>query len=724
MAQALAAPTPEALTRQWLADIEAAEKDKDRQRWLTRCKAILKIYKEQQQGSEATAQSRTKQFALLWSNIQTLAPAVYARTPIPVVSRRFKDSDPVGRISSEILERALAFSTEEADFASAMLGCRDEFLLFARGQAWVRYVPHISSVPAAPGTPPPEQSLQVADDPETYDVVDWEEVIADRLHHDDFLHNPARSWEEVRWTARRAFLTRPELVKRFGDKIGKVVPLDWSPEDKSKNDADESLKKAAVYEVWDKTTKTVLWLSNAYTASPLDQRPDPLKLKNFFPCPKPLFGTLAPDSLVPIPDYMYWQDQASEINVLTARIDGLISALKVRGFYSGALKDNLNALLSSNDNTLLPVDSWAALGDKGGLKGLVDWFPLDQIAAALKQCIATRTQIINDVYQITGISDIQRGDTDPNETATAQSIKANWGSSRVRERQKEIARFSRDLMRIMGEIIATKFGADVLGKMTGVQLMTAAQKQQVQQVMAASQQAAQQAQATGQPAPPPPPIPDEVMAMMQQPSWEDVLGVLRDPALRAFHIDIETDSTVEPNDQEEKQRRIEFVSAIGKYLAEALPVVQASPAILPVIAQGLLYLVRGFRAGREMEDVIDRAVDEMTQAAQQPQQPPQPDPVDQAKAQAATTMAQAKVMEAQTGQQANQVEMAKVQSHHQVAMAGVQAENARTQADYQLGVHQTAAEGAQAIHEAILKAQQRRLVGEINSPHPIEARTP
>jgi hypothetical protein len=294
----------------------------------------------------------------------------------------------------------------------------------------------------------------VADDAAAYEVVEWEEVFTDRVHWEDFFTNLARSWQEVRWVARRVFMTRKELVKRFPE-CGADVPLDWAPADNA--DATEDQKKAAVYEIWDRESKKAFWISRGYVERPLDVRPDPLKLKDFFPCPKPILGTVGPNSIIPIPDYTYYQDQLAEIDVLTARIDKLIDALRVRGFYSSAEKTPLNNLLSGADNILIPIDSWAALGDKGGVKGLIEWFPLDQIASALKECFAARKQVIEDVYQITGISDIQRGDTDPNETAAAQQLKSIWGSSRVRDRQQELARFSRDLLRIM----ATKRGMDV-----------------------------------------------------------------------------------------------------------------------------------------------------------------------------------------------------------------------------------------------------------------------
>lgn len=691
------------LATYWISELDAADRDPARQKWVERCENIIKIYRDEN-GSVRTGSSKgKKRFALFWSSIQTVAPAVYARTPTAVVSRRWRDSDMVGRLASEVLERSLNFSLDSCDFNDVLLGCRDDYLLLAQGTAWVRYVPTMRTVDGQ------AQAAQIAPDPEAYEVVDWEDVEPDWVHYKDFLHNPARKWKEVRWVARRAFMTRPELVARF-PQCGAHVPLNWAPDGSS--DAPDDLKKAAVYEIWDRTSGKAIWVCKDYSQQALDARPDPLKLKGFFPCPRPLLGTVGPDSLVPTPDYIYWQDQADEINNLTARIDKLIDALRARGFYNAASGTDLNTLLKSDDNTLIPVESFAVLEDQGGLKGLVDWFPVQQIAEVLKSCFDARRQLINDVFQITGISDIQRGASDPNETATAQGIKASWGSLRVRDRQKELARFARDIIRIMAEVIASRFDAKVLAAMTGVQLLTAEDKQRIiaqQQAQAAAAQQAQQPPVPGAPPVPPPPpmppIPPQMLALVNLPTWEDVLGILRNPALRAFRIDIETDSTIEPDDQEEKQRRVEFVTAIGQYLANSLPVVQANPAILPVISQGLLFLVRGFRVGREMEDVIERAMDELQQSAQQPQAGQQPNPVDQAKGQAA-------VLQGQAAMGRVQVEAQRVASDHAVGMGQIQAENNRTMA-----------EAAAATHATIARASAHRLAHEINNNAPMQVQT-
>lgn len=707
------AQSPPEMARRWIAEIEAAEKVEGRETWLTRAKAILELYAEKKRSG---AESASRRFALFWSNIEVLKPAVLARVPTAVVTRRFKDADPVGRLASEVLERALNFSIDAYDFEGVLKDIRDEYLLLARGVAWVRYIPTIRTVDGA------QASAEVADDAEPYETVAWEEAKADYVHYKDFLYGAARKWSEVPWVARRAFLTRKELIDRFPE-CGPDVPLDFAPQDKA--NAPESQKKAAVYEIWDKTAKQAIWVAKGYTDKPLDVRDDPLKLKGFFPCPKPALGTVTPDSLIPTPDYIYYQDQAREIDKLTGRIDVLLDALKVRGFYAGSKESDLNTLLSSSNSTLIPVESWAMLKDGGGLKGLIEWFPLDQIVSTLKECFEARRQLIDDVYQVTGISDIQRGDTDPGETLGAQQLKAGFGSARARERKAEMARMARDILQLMGEVIATRFSPETLAQMTGVQLLTAREKAQLQQqaqaAQAAQQQQAMQAQAMGQPPPPPaaPPILPQQLQLLAQPSWEDVMGVLRNPALRMFRIDIETDSTVEPNDQEEKQRRIEFIAAIGKYLADSLPVVQAQPAILPVIVQGLLWLVRGFRVGREMEDVIERAMDQLGQAAQAPQAQPQgPDPqAERLKAEAAQTNAQANMAKAQVAAGQLQIEQGKLASQHQIGMAQVAAENQRTAVDAHLTQHEL-------MIQAVDKAEQRRLMGEINSRDPIKAPTP
>jgi hypothetical protein len=198
-------------------------------------------------------------------------------------------------------------------------------------------------------------------------------------------------------------------------------------------------------------------------------------------------------------------------------------------------------------------------------------------------------------------------------------------------------------------------------------MMTQAEKQQAQTEIQAMQA---QAQATGQQ---PPPMPPELEEMLQRPSWEDVDQLLKNEAMRSFRIEIETDSTVEPNDTEQKQSAVEFLTAIGTYLANSLPVVQAAPQMIAPIMEGLKWVTRKFRVGREMEEVIDKAADQILEAARNPQ-PAQADPAEAAKAQAQEQSNQLEQQRLQLDAQETQAKLAGEQQDRQVEYERMMAE--------------------------------------------------
>ena len=78
---------------------------------------------------------------ILWSNMEVMKPAVMAKPPVPVVQRRYRDSDAVGREACDLLERACRFQVESNDFYSRLEQVRDDFLLYGRGIARVYYEP-------------------------------------------------------------------------------------------------------------------------------------------------------------------------------------------------------------------------------------------------------------------------------------------------------------------------------------------------------------------------------------------------------------------------------------------------------------------------------------------------------------------------------------------------------------------------------------------------------
>src|SRR6185503_7736115 len=95
------------------------------------------------------------------------------------------------------------------------------------------------------------------------------------------------------------------------------------------------------------------------------------------------------------------------------------------------------------ENRLIPVEDWPAWADKGGLKEFIQWMPIQQVAETLIQLYDARDKVKATLYEITGIGDIMRGNTQPTETATAQLLKTNFVTRRVQPQQKDVARLAR-----------------------------------------------------------------------------------------------------------------------------------------------------------------------------------------------------------------------------------------------------------------------------------------
>lgn len=705
------APRDEVVSK-WVPIIDAYERATEK--WNKRSIKIIKRYKDDRNARESTA----SRYNILWSNIETLKPALFAKTPKAEVERRFKDKDPVGRVASEVLERCLDYCLEQHSFGSTMRQGVLDYLLCGRGTAWARYIPHMRDMDVM-GTPETrDDGVQLTDDaeiqgqddetPEAIQEVFYEEAVPDYVHWQDFGHTDARTWEEVTGVWRKVYLTRNQCKERFGDEIGKEIPLDFTPKGLDNEGVGDATKKATIYEIWDRDSHKAIWLSKHYPKK-CDERDDPLKLDKFFPCPRPLYATMANDSLIPVPDYVEYQDQANELDELTGRISAITRAIKVAGVYDASAQGVQRLLAEGVENELIPVDQWAMFAEKGGLQGVMDLLPIQEIAQTLLHLYEARTQVKNDLYEITGMADIIRGSTNAQETATAQKIKSNFVTMRLDERQREVQRYTRNVVEILGQIIAGHFSLDTIRKMSGVQLMTNQEKQQVQmqmqqQAQMQAQQAQQQPMQPGQPPqqPQPPQLPPAVAEAMKEPSWEDVYALLQDETARCFRIDIETDSTIAGDEDQDKQDAVEFMGTVGKFMEQ---LGQTPPGMQPVMGQMLLFVVRRFAAGKNLESQIETLVEDMTKAAKAPPKPPQPDPTKMAEIQAKEKMhqqsTQADQQNAAADRQAD-MQMAKFQ-----AALDQQAEQNRLQSEQQAEAMRQHMEGQRVAMDSEREGQQQ-----------------
>ena len=626
----------------WHDQIEAAQKVFDK--WEKRGHKIVKRYRDER---DAVEMPRVR-YNILWSNIQVLFPALYGRQAKPEVSRRYMDQDPVGRLASTMLERVMEYETTQfGDFDQAMRGVVEDRLLPGRGTAWIRYEPVI--VNEQPETSEAAGMMEEPGEAQIYNTqeepterIDAAHSPIDYVYWTDFLHSPARTWDEVWWVSRAVYMTKDEGMERFGEVFANVG-LDSSNTDMdaknpmtAKNTYD---KKAKVFEIWNKRTGKVCWIAKGYPQA-LDERDDPLQLEEFFPCPRPLMATTTTGTMIPVPDYCEYEDQAQELDNLTQRIFLLTKACKAVGVFNAEFKELGRLFTEGVDNKLFPVTAWAAMSEKGGLKGAIDMLDTSQIIVTLRELYAAREQVKQAIYEIMGISDILRGASKAQETLGAQQLKANFGSLRMRSSQGDVARFASDIFKLKAQVICKFYPPELIVQMSGV--MDTPDGQNPQLLQAAVQ-------------------------------------MLSNSTIRDFHIAVEADSLAQIDEQAEKQGAQEAIQTIGLFLREAIPMISQAPETLPMASEMLLFLVRRFRAGRGLESAVERAMkalEEKAAMAKQQQPGPSPEMLQlQADQQAEQMKMQAQAQTEQMKLQAQaQIEQGKAQLEMQMHQAKVQAE--------------------------------------------------
>jgi len=653
----------------WLDEIGAARKrEKD---FRKDGKRIREIY----DGSK----SEETPFNILFSNVETMAPALYSQVPRPVVQRRFKDEDPIGKAAATAGQRALEFMLDTnvdgyETFNDAMKCIVNDALLPGRGVAAVKYDATIGK--AEDGT----------------EVKTAELVCADSRSWDRVFFGYARKWSKVPWVAFEEHMDLEAAETMFGsdiaNKIEFTVGEDNDDEDgKEGNQPEErdtgERKTALVYQIWDKANgRKVRYISPHYKEGYLKEADDPLELTGFFSIPRPLQFIEKSNDLKPVAPYILYENQAKELNRLTRRINRIAEAIKARGIYDSSLGGDIENVMKADDNTLVPSDKSSSLAAEKGLHNAIWFLPIQELVTTHEKLLIAREQCKQVIYEITGISDIIRGATKASETLGAQQLKSQWGTLRIKPKQGEVQRYARDMLRIMLEIAATKFSESTWAQMTGLPYATAQQMQQAQSI-------AQAAQMSGQPPPP------EIMRTLQQPTWEAVLSMLRKDTQRAYRIDIETNSTVEPEAVEDQKNIAELMTALGQFLNGVGPLVEKGVMPFEVAQTMMLSITRRFRFGSEIEDQVKAM------------KAPPPTEKDDGKA-AAAAEAQKAQMEHQREQQSmqmqGQLDQAKIQGEQQIAAQKIQSEQY---------LQQMRLEGEQRISEA--KMQLERSIAQMQA---------
>lgn len=598
----------------WLKEVKAAERELEKFH-----EAGARINNRFLDKRESTDEQANR-VNLFTTNTQILISTLYAKFPKPLVTREWEDQDDaVGRCAANILERNLTVR-ERDSFDVAMKHVVQDRLVPGLGQLWFRYEPTIVSeenpayqpppppqaMPPVEGAPPPGPSMPgatpgqdlqapqpVPEDPNNPKMLDRlvnEEVATDYVHWKDFLWSPCRVWEECRWVGRKVKMTKADVETRFGKTIAEALQYKkgtvGDPQDQgglAAENENQEVRYATVIEIWCKRSRNIYWVSAGFPNC-LDVKKDPFGIDKFFPCPKPLLALVGTSSTVPRADYLMIQDQYEELDRVNQRITMLERAVKVVGVYDKTNPEIGRIFTEGVDNQMLASDNYSNFSDKGGFKGMMDFVPIQDIVNALLRLREVRSDLIAQIYELTGISDIMRGSTKASETLGAQQLKAQYGSVRLQFLQMEVASFVESALDIKAAIMVKMFQPDSLVQRSNI--MMTPDKQFVPQAM----------------------------QLMATPMFK-------------YRVQVHADSMAVPEFNAERDARLQYLRAIAEFLTSMAPIVQSNPGAAPYLLKMMQWGAAGFRVGRGIEGILDEAVAAANKALAEPKQP---DPHDQA----------------------------------------------------------------------------------------------
>lgn len=662
----------------WLSEIQSAL---DREKGFRKTgKRVTRLYEA---GASSEAEAAQTPFNILYSNTDTLLPALYNAVPRPVVQRRYKDESSLGKEAAKVGQRLLEFQLDASDseyesFDDLMQLSVLQALVPGRGMLHFKYEASFEKETSLDPSDTIGHDAEEFDEieaaetatgdpasPHQFESVSGENVVAEGCPWDYFIHGYARTWKEVPWAAFRYDMTKEELVKNFGE-VAQSIELEVDDDSQASYSGENKrrLPSVEVWKIWDRGSKKVLFVSQCYRDGFLKEVDDPLGLSGFFPFPEPLTFFPKLSSITPTALYVQYESQAEELNTVTTRIKSLSKAMKIRGGYDATIQE-IERILTSEDNTLIPLENVAALGDQRGIDKAVFFIPIEKYFPVLQQLLVQRQSIKQVIYEITGVSDILRGASVASETATAQNIKNQWGTLRLKRMQKRVAKYACDCLRLMLEISVKHFSVETIRQMTGLPYPTRAEQAQAQAAM-------QELQLSGAMSGQPVQVPPELQKVLGTPTWEDILDVLRNDLQRAYKIDIQTNSTVDAEATEDKANIAEFMNALAQFFNAIAPAVQAGALPFEAAKTLLLAIVRRFRFGPEVEDELLKMV------------PPQAPEGDGGAAEAAKLELESKKQELQLKSQAMQQELALKTSEHEFRMKELQQKSALAEAQFAL----------------------------------------
>ena len=523
---------------------EAEERERD---WLNDAEKAESQYLMRMPGK--SLEGGLPRYNILHSNVEVIVPNIISSMPKPDIRPRHDREDPQSRLVADVLEAAIATQIDD--------GRLDRVLEKVAQDAYV----------TGRGIMRAEFAADVAEGPDGAKVVANERIRYRNISWKNYREGPATKWPEVPWVAFRHIVSEEEIGRLAGKPVpvgGPVTPTAGAQDRPNERD------DMAIWEIWERATRKIWFVRDS------DQRvlkcvEDPLNLRGFFPMPEPLQPITGTASRIPTCPFRIYEDLADELNVISTRIYHIMEGMKVRGFVVNVNGDDMTELSEAKDNEIVPLRNIENVMQMGGLDKAFWMMPIEQAAGVLRELYQQREMVRSSIYEITGISDIMRGDSDSQETAAAQNLKSEFGAMRLSRMQRQIQSSSREIFVVSAEILSNNFTEQTLQRVSGIQLPRR--------------------------------------------------GLFQAP-LDHYLIDVETDSTIMGDRRKFQQEFTEMANGVGLFVDKLGVLGQMFPEVAEEMVGLLGVVLKHANIGREGEQIVRRLIDKAQQgmAAQRQQQ--------------------------------------------------------------------------------------------------------
>lgn len=720
--------------RNFIADV-----DKKRDNWLTVAeRSWLEIKKRNRNGRlwggyDLDRVRRVVRYPLWWVTMEIRKSITLSRLPIPVLKDTQGD-DPLGRTACVIGERFTKGILKTFDALSVFCSGRDDFLItnFAWCRAFLKVIEgeeeekiRLQEIQPPPqmdpnGQPiPPQGPIFITPDgqqvaqPEFDDLGAYvstgqmipvydEQVYLDHgLYSDLYVDPDARRWSQVKKLAFKYEYTYRDFSAKFGAKaLEKIATKDI---DDHKNG-----RPIVVFEYWDYFTREVKWCAensddffqpstiavpNTHVNPPELEEVDPddetdeadkeradssdiYGLDNFFPCAEPLCLNAPTDEYWPIPEYFQVREILDDVHNITTRMFLLTKAIRVRFLFDGSIPELKQLVNESSEGTGLSVPnlSEALINSRDGtLAKLVAYFPVKEMIEGLGNMYTAFNQRLDMYFQATGINDLIRGAaSDVEKTYGERQMEGKYALNRIEPYQRAIQEWIKNSYQILMEMGLKNFSDQTIDEYITPQTLDPEDKQR----------------------------------------YVPALKLLKSNRRRRFRVDFETDSTININEQYQKQQAIEMGNAVTKMLEATANIAETQPELAATELAVAKHVISQYSDGKLLVDEFISSIEEVMDKMKQPKEPE----FDKDRAQAGLDAQKAKddsAFKRLQLQTQTQLEIAKLtqksqqdQITNQLKQLEIQIQNGASQAELQVLVGRIQAEIAQGWADLNLRKEE------------------